>query len=357
MKLNARDAEAFCAKPDPACPAVLIYGPDDGVVRERAQKIIEHILGSPPDKDRLTELSAADLKADSARLHDELAALSMFPGRRVVRLRESAEPVPRLAADVLKELAAGTLAAEAFLLAEAGELPPRAALRKAFESDRQAAAIACYADTGRGLEHVLRDGLSVYGLKAAPDALDLLTAALGEDRGVTRQELLKLALYKGAVNGTPEDTTVAVGDVEACLIAPGEAASAAIADALGSGDAATVDVLITRAFAAGTASVGLIRQITMHFQKLHALAERQGRPDDPAAAYNKLPGPRLHFSREPALRRHLRVWSATSLERALLALNEAERQCKTTGLPDQAICHRTLLSLANHAARAAAGGR
>jgi DNA polymerase III subunit delta len=354
VKLNARDADTFCARPDPACPAVLIYGPDDGVVRERARKVLESVLGSPPDKDRLTELTATDLKADPASLHDELTALSMFPGKRVVRLRETGETVAKLVAGALGDLAKGTLMPEALLLVEAGELPPRSPLRKAFESDRKAAAIACYADTGRSLQHVLREGLSEYGLKPEPDALDLLGTVLGEDRGVTRQELLKLALYKGALTGRPESAAVTVADVEACLIAPGEAAASSVIDALGAGDAAAVDVLVGRAFSAGTASVGLIRQAILYFQKLHLLTGRLNPGEDPVAAFNRIPGQRLHFSREAALRTHMRLWSAASLERALLALADAERQCKTTGLPDQAICHRTLLSLANHAARAAA---
>ncbi|MFW6027705.1 MAG: DNA polymerase III subunit delta, partial [bacterium] len=129
MKLNAREAERFCSRPDPACPAVLIYGPDEGAVRERAQALVKAVLGSPPDRDRLTGLSAADLKGDPARLRDELTALSMFPGARIVHVRESAEPVPRAVSGILGELAAGTLAPEARLLVEAGELPKRSALR------------------------------------------------------------------------------------------------------------------------------------------------------------------------------------------------------------------------------------
>lgn len=354
MKLNARDADAFCTKPDPACPAILIYGPDEGVVRERACRVIEAVLGAPPDRERLTELSAAGLKADPARLRDELTAFSMFPGARIIHLRETAEPVPGLLAEVLEALNRGTLKQEALLLVEAGELPPRALLRKAFESDSRAVAVACYADTGASLQRVLREGLAQYGLKAEGEAIDLLGAVLGEDRGVTRQELLKLALYKGALGGAPEHTTVTVMDVEACLVAPGEAEAGAVIDAVGAGDVAAVDILITRAFAAGTASVGLIRQAIAWFQRLHLLARQAGPGEDPVAVFNRMPGPRLHFSREAALRRHMRLWSTASLERALLALAEAEKQCKTTGLPDQAICHRTLLSLANHAARVAA---
>jgi DNA polymerase-3 subunit delta len=337
---------------------VLVYGADEGVVRERARSILKAVLGSPPDRDRLTELSVADLKADPARLHDELTALSMFPGARIVHLRETAEPVPGLVAAVLKSLSAGTLTPEALLLVEAGDLPSRAPLRKAFENDGKAVAVACYGDTGAGLQRVLRDGLAEYGLRAGPEAIDLLGAVLGEDRGVTRQELLKLALYKGAPEKRPgeDGTMVSAEDVEACLVAPGEAAASSVIDALGAGDAASVDMLIGRAFAAGAAGIGLIRQAMAWFQKLHLLAGQLGPGEDPVAAFNRLPGQyqRLHFSREATLRRHMRLWSAARLERALLALAEAERQCKATGMPDQAICHRTFLSLANHAARAAA---
>ncbi|MGE5146643.1 MAG: DNA polymerase III subunit delta, partial [Candidatus Eiseniibacteriota bacterium] len=44
-------------------------------------------------------------------------------------------------------------------------------------------------------------------------------------------------------------------------------------------------------------------------------------------------------------------WTPDRLASALELVGEAELQCKTTGLPDQAICSRALMAVAN-AARA-----
>ena len=39
MKLQFRQIEPFVKKPDPAARVILIYGPDDGLIRERARAI------------------------------------------------------------------------------------------------------------------------------------------------------------------------------------------------------------------------------------------------------------------------------------------------------------------------------
>src|SRR5688500_14612463 len=40
VAIKASDADGFAARPDPARPLVLLYGPDAGLVRERAERII-----------------------------------------------------------------------------------------------------------------------------------------------------------------------------------------------------------------------------------------------------------------------------------------------------------------------------
>ena len=40
VAIKKSEADAFAARPDPARPIVLLYGPDAGLVRERAERII-----------------------------------------------------------------------------------------------------------------------------------------------------------------------------------------------------------------------------------------------------------------------------------------------------------------------------
>ena len=84
---------------------------------------------------------------------------------------------------------------DALVVVEGGDLAKGGALRKVFEEDDHAAAIACYADNARNLEDVVQGALRAEGLSIAPDALADAVSRLGSDRGVTRRELEKLALY------------------------------------------------------------------------------------------------------------------------------------------------------------------
>ena len=47
--LKAADVDAFVARPDKAHPVVLIYGPDSGLVGERAQAIVRASVDNPDD--------------------------------------------------------------------------------------------------------------------------------------------------------------------------------------------------------------------------------------------------------------------------------------------------------------------
>ena len=145
MKLPAGRVAAFLDAPDPAIRAALVYGPDQGLVQERADRIAAAIVPDRHDPFRVAELAAATLASDPARLDDEARALSLMPGRRLVRVRDAGDAVAPHFDRFFAEKPPG----DAFILVSAGDLPPRSALRNAFETARQGAAIACYPDTPR----------------------------------------------------------------------------------------------------------------------------------------------------------------------------------------------------------------
>ena len=74
---------------------MLLYGPDAGLVRERADDLARSVCSDLHDPFRVAELSGPAVAADPARLADETAQMSLIGGRRVVRVREAGD---RLAA-------------------------------------------------------------------------------------------------------------------------------------------------------------------------------------------------------------------------------------------------------------------
>src|SRR3954453_8756565 len=96
MKLAAARVAAFLRRPDPEIRAILFYGPDAGLVRERADAVARTVCPDLRDPFRIVDLTAAVLAADPARLADETAQISLMDGRRVVRVREAGDALAQL---------------------------------------------------------------------------------------------------------------------------------------------------------------------------------------------------------------------------------------------------------------------
>jgi DNA polymerase III subunit delta len=192
MKIAPKSAREFLQKPDKNTVGVLFYGPDAGLVRERMQQVAAVILGKDGDPFGRMELGEDQLKNDPARLSDELCAMSLLGGRRVILVRDVGDKATKAVEGAL-ERADGSN----YLVVCADELGPRSSLRQLFEGHDKLAALACYKDEAVDLQTVIRQRLETAGIHCAREAFTYLTQHLGNDRYVTYSELDKVILYLG----------------------------------------------------------------------------------------------------------------------------------------------------------------
>src|SRR4051812_35369499 len=125
MILSKRpEIERFLKDPPADVRVVLIHGRDRGVVRERAQMVAIKATANPEDPFDAALLTDSDIDSDPARLENELSALSMMGGRRLIRLRLSTEKVSvdKAVAEAVKGHADGQFNPAALFLVEAGAL-------------------------------------------------------------------------------------------------------------------------------------------------------------------------------------------------------------------------------------------
>src|ERR1700740_699686 len=87
VALRGKDIDAYLARPDPARPIVLLYGPDAGLVRERADALIATAGDAPNDPFPLFKLDGDEVAAEPSRLVDEALTVPLFGGRRAIRVR------------------------------------------------------------------------------------------------------------------------------------------------------------------------------------------------------------------------------------------------------------------------------
>ena len=56
VALRGKEIDAFLARPDPGRPIILLYGPDAGLVRERADALLASAVDDPNDPFSLVRL-------------------------------------------------------------------------------------------------------------------------------------------------------------------------------------------------------------------------------------------------------------------------------------------------------------
>jgi len=333
VKIAPRDADRFVRRPPESLRLAVVYGPDRGLVRERAEALARAVVPDAADPFRIAELARERVTRDPALLADEAAAIAFGGGRRVVHVRDADDGVATAAGLVLERQAV-----DALVIVEAAELSARSPLRALAEKAPAAAAIACYHDEGAVLARTIDEALAAHGLSADREARAELALALGGDRLASRAEIAKLAAYMGA------RTAVTRADVEAAVGDAAEASLDDVAFAVGAGDAVHLDRSLGRAFAQGENEVAVLRSVLRHIALLQSVvirAEAGGSREDVLGAVR----PPLHFRVRDAAVRSLPKWSVARLETALRALLEAEIAVKTTGNPQRVIVRKALLDL------------
>jgi len=337
MKIPAARIAAFLQQPDRQVRAVLLYGPDAGLVSERANTVARTVCPDLKDPFRVADLSSSALVTDPARLADEAAQMSLIGGRRVVRVRDAGDRLARLFADFLE-----TVIGDGFVVVEAGDLPGSSSLRRVFDASPRAAAIGCYPDTARDRAAVIGDALRAHRIAASADATQYLVEHLGNDRRVTCSELEKLALYAGDGGRVElDDARLAIGDSAAFALDDAVMAAA-------EGDVAKVDRVLYRVFQEGESPVSVVRALLRHLHRLHALSGRLA-TGTAFAELMRSARPPIFYRQEDNFKRQLALWTEPRLRVQLDRVAQAELHMKLTGLPPETICREAMLAVAQAA--------
>lgn len=350
VALKGRAVKSFLAARDRNIDAILVYGPDSGLARERALHLAGQVVADLKDPFNALELSDADLKDEPGRLADEIAALSFMGGERAIRVRTSGEAATKAAETLLSGLDSGHIKPNGIVIVEAGDLSPRSGLRKAFEKSKRGAALPCYADGPADVRAMAQEAAAAEDLRFDSDALDLAVSILGEDHGISRAEIDKLILYKGPASLRDGPATVSLEDVRASLVDGLGDAMDDTASAAADGAPARLAAALHKAAAGGASPIGLLRALQRQFARLKAAQDFMDGGDSAASAMKKLRPP-VFFAEERAFESRLYKWRGPKLDRALRMLIDAELDAKTTGAPQREIVERAALALAVMASR------
>jgi len=336
VKLFGPAARRYLERPDPAHAGLLIYGQDAMRVALKRQQAVAAIVGPDAEAEmRLTRLPGADLRRDPAAVQDAMRAQGFFPGPRVVLIEEATDA----GAPALTAALADWRPGDAALVVTGGALNARSKLRKLFETDRRAVAVAIYDDPPSRDE--IAAELARAGLTQVPsDAMrDLEALARALDPGDFRQTLEKIALYKYG-----DSAPLSPADIAECAPVTMDAGLDDLIACAADGRLPELCALMRRIEGQGIAPVSIAIAALRHFRALHAAASA---PGGPAEGIGRLRPPVMGPRRDRMLRQ-AEAWGAVRLEAALAVLVEADLSLRSSSrAPAMAAIERALMRLAS----------
>jgi DNA polymerase III subunit delta len=341
VALKVGDIERFLARPDPGRPVILVYGPDAGLVRERAQALIHGFVDDPRDPFALARLEGEELGGAPARLVEEANTVPLLGGRRAVWVRAGARNIAPSVEALL-----GSAPPDCRVVIEAGDLKRSSPLRTLCERARNAVALPCYADDEHAIERLIDVEMRDNGLAISREARAVLVPLLGGDRLASRHELRKLALFcRGKGAGGGGKPRVDLADVIAVVSDASALALDDLIDTAFAGRTRELDVELGKAATAAIAPSAILSAALRQVGQLHKarLAVEEGIPVNDAV--NGV-APYVHFTRRTALEAALKLWTSSRLARAMRDLADAALAARKQSALAETIAQRALLSLA-----------
>jgi len=333
--VKAPDAEGALRHLGSQVVSVLLYGPDAGLVAERAKAAAERAVDDPADPFQLIRLDGDTVAADPARLADEAGTIGLFGARRAIWVKATSRNLAPAVAPVLEMPLGDTL-----VVIEASDLAKASPLRTLHERSPKALAIPCYGDEGKNLGAIVDEALRAAGLTIARPARELLLVSLGGDRLATRSEIAKLALY---VHGRRE---VTLEDVDAVMSDVSSLATDAVVDAAFGGDRIRLDQGCRRLEAEGASPSVILGAALRHAVALLSAREDMAAGRSVDEAWRSF---RLHFRREAPIKQQLQRWTSPGLRRALSRLQSAVLESRRRAEVAEAIAGQALFEIAAEA--------
>lgn len=341
-QLKSSEIDAWLSKARQPVPVVLVYGPDRGLVSERAAIYAGHTGLPLDDPFSVVRIDATDLDKDPGRLLDEANTIPMFAGKRLLWVRNAG--AQKTLADDLKALCKSP-PADCLVLVEAGDLKKTAPLRTIVEASGAGLAVPCYIDDARGVDGVIDDELGKAGLSIDPEARQLLRRGLGGDRMASRAELQKLVLYAmGGPSITVDDVRASTGDVSGLSV---DETIAAVID----GDIQGFDAAFSRQMQAGGQTYPLLSGAMRLMQSLHAMRGTMDKERRNAGAMVASARPPIFFTRRRAIEQALERWDTDAISRTLGRLQDTVLQTRRRPDLATALARQALLGIAVESAR------
>ncbi len=309
--------------------AGLIYGVDEGIVKEYKDNIIKEILGENYDPFLYTELSAENFKKEPYLLKEEIANLCLIEGRRLILVRNTKGDNKKLIEEILSQQKT-----DVFVLFLSDNLAKTLALVKYFGQAKNLFTIPCYNDEIADVIQLVRTEFKNYQIDN--DTISYIAHNIFGNRDLIRNEIEKIKLFQ------LNNKNILHNDVVELLSTHNDADFQKFANFVFDKNIAQATKILEELQGQGFPAVTLIRVLINYLQRISLVKDALENNQSYEQAISKLQPP-LFFKQKDIFQKHFNNLKKRQVENYLVALFKVEKMTKSYSAINEDILFKFLI--------------
>ena len=331
MLHKEQDIEQFILNIPKNIKAVLLYGPDSGLVKTRVEVIskLRNIAG---------KFKYEQIKTNPSLFLDSLRSIKLFgedlTQEKIALIECAGSSLAEPVLSIMKEANY-----QGLVVFFAGELGPESSLRRFFEASPHAATIPCYIEDQAAIARLIQQIFKQKQITCEAGLVQLLLnyIAVG-NHSLILSEIEKILLFIG------EKKHIIADDLKDYLQLQGEVSFDKLCYQLSLRELGDIELLLSNLQNEGHNLVSIIRMLMRHFNRLYQvkLLIEQGKTEQ--QALDSLI-PSVFFKQVNDFSKSIKLWSKLQLIEFLQQLNNLELAAKTSAMPSGLMLRKTMLKI------------
>ena len=316
----------------------LIYGPNEGLVRENIEIIFKN-FSKGADCERVN-ISGKQLDDSATILNDEISSISLFSEKKFVILESTKEKHVSLIEDALSLDFKNTC-----MVLKQDNLTKSSNIRKLYEKSKNHFSLACYDDDIKVLSSLLENFQKEHNVAFDSDVKSFLLNNLSNDRMVIKNELEKILLSL-----SKDDQKLDIEKLKFILHDSAHTDFQQINNSILFGNTEKGSKSLEKLFNLGTNPVAILKSFNNYIMRIRLTQVElsKGKSFDEAI---KILRPPVFWKEKSDFKRHCLMWPANVIENIINEVLSSEIKCMTNNIIAKEQCEKTLFGISSAAKR------
>ena len=316
----------------------LIYGPNEGLVRENIDVIYKN-FSRDSDSEKI-DINGKQLDDDISILNDEISTISLFNKKKFIILDTAKEKHVSIIEDALSLDFKNVC-----MVVKQDNLTKSSSIRKLYETSKIHFSLACYDDDIKALSSLIERFQKEHNITFDSNVKSFLLNNLSNDRMVIKNELEKILLSL-----SEEDRRVDIEKLRYILHDSAHTDFQQINNSILFGNIEKGSKSLEKLFNLGTNPIAILKSFNNYIMRIRLTQVElsKGKQFDEAIKVLKPP---VFWKEKSDFKRHCLIWPANVIDKIINEVLSSEIQCMTNNIIAKEQCEKTLFGISSTAKR------